>query len=140
MAKLTWNTFVTKYPGAGHIVLSGTQPKNFAKPTGISKKNSKQFPSVPNLVKEALAPMIKGDWAHRSESVPGFTTKNGKRVPVRPATLHHFIFADATDASTAAKFLKAPATSKPHAGFSSITNGSEIDTREYVRIAMTLGY
>jgi hypothetical protein len=143
MAKLSWNAFVAKYPGTGHLVSTGTQPRRFKKPSGISPKNQKLWPTIPALLKEAIGSNLTGDWAHMAQKVPGSAFKNGKRVNVAAATLHLFAFTQPQDASIAATFLRASSSTpakSPQAGFASYIRGSEIDMQEYARLVKILGY
>lgn len=143
MAKLNWNTFVAKYPGTGHLVSTGTQPKLFKKPIGISPNNQKTWPSIPALLKEAIGSQFKGDWAHSSQKVQGHTFKNGKKVKAASASLYLFVFANPSDALLAANYLRAGSKTpsrSPQQGFASLIKGTEIDMVEYGRLVKVLGY
>lgn len=143
MPKMSWDAFVTKHPGKGHLVCVGTQPSQFKKPPGISQKNQRQWPTVAALVREALGQSFSGDWAHRTEKVPGYVLRNGKRVKVASAALHHFVFSDPHDAAAAASYLRAPsrtAAPSPMPGFLSLIKGMEMDMSEYARLVKALGY
>jgi hypothetical protein len=139
MAKLSWNSFVSKHKlGAGVTITIHTA--DFKRLPKVSPTTGKALPSPSNLLKEFLSSTPAADWAVRVE-----TYKSASRN-VSSVKGFHMIFEKDEDAiailrkcgDTTTSKLAAPPPGQP--AYNSHAKAPGFSLEQYATVAKALGY